>query len=97
MKNRSPGKLILGHVNINSLRNKFDSLKNTVGRNIIITLNSEIKLDYLFSLAQFKINGFSAPLRFKGDSKRGGPLMYTREDIQSRQLFCKSKNYTETK
>ena len=26
MKIRSPDKLILGHVNINSIRNKFDSL-----------------------------------------------------------------------
>ena len=33
MKNLSPDKLILGHLNIDSSRNKFDSLKDTLGRN----------------------------------------------------------------
>ena len=36
IKNRSTDKLILGHLNISSLRNKFGSLKNTVGRKIDI-------------------------------------------------------------
>ena len=36
MKIRPADKLILGHLNISSLRNKFDSLKNTMGRNIDI-------------------------------------------------------------
>lgn len=45
---RSPGKLILGHLNINSVRNKFDSLKNTISRNKDILLISETKLDDSF-------------------------------------------------
>ena len=38
MKNRSPDKLILGQLNINSIRNKFDYLRNTINRNIDVLL-----------------------------------------------------------
>ena len=57
MKNHSLDKLILGHLNISSLRNKFNSLKSTIGRNI-----SETKQDDAFPSAQFKM-GFIAPLK----------------------------------
>ena len=33
MKTRSPDKFILGHLNIKLLKNKFNSLKNNIGRN----------------------------------------------------------------
>ena len=66
-------------------------MKNTIGRNIEILLIYEIKLDYSFPSAQFKIDGFSAPFRFERNNKWGGILMYIREDIPSRQLFCKSQ------
>ena len=65
----SPDKLILGQLNIDSIRNKFASLKNTVGRKIDILLISETKLDGSFPLAQIKIYEFSAPFRFDGNSK----------------------------
>ena len=41
MKNFSPDKLILDHLNINSLTNKFDSLENNIDINIDIVLISE--------------------------------------------------------
>ena len=34
MRNRSPEKIYLGHLNIDSIRNKFDSLKYNAGKNI---------------------------------------------------------------
>ena len=45
MKIRSPDKLILGHVNINSIRNKFDSLIYMLDKNIDTFLISETKLE----------------------------------------------------
>ena len=51
MKNGSPDKFILGHLNINLLRNKFDFLKNAIGRNVDIVLISETKLYDSFPLA----------------------------------------------
>ena len=43
MKRNSPDRLILGHVNINSIRNKFDALTYIIGNNIDIILISEKK------------------------------------------------------
>ena len=53
MKIRSPDKLILGYVNINSIRNKFDSLAYMLDKIVDIYLISETKLDDSFPLPQF--------------------------------------------
>ena len=44
------GKIIIGHLNANSLRNKFDAF-----------VISETKLDESYPMCQFKIHGFSTP------------------------------------
>ena len=56
-------KLILAHLNINSLRNKFEFLISLIKDNIDILMISETKLDQSFPTNQFMINGFSAPFR----------------------------------
>ena len=61
---QSSDKLILGHLNINSIRNKFEALKFIIDNNIDIFLISETKLDDSFPTAQFLIKGFSAPYGF---------------------------------
>lgn len=94
--NRLADKLILGHVNINLLRNKFVYLKITIGRNIDIFLISKTKLDDLFSTAQFKIDECNAPFRFDGNSNDGEVLTYIVEDILSLGFFWKSQHYIET-
>ena len=79
-------KLILGHLNINSLRNKFDILQEQVKDNIDILMVSETKLDESFPIGQFLISGFSTPFRLDRNSNGGGILMYIREDIPSKLL-----------
>ena len=55
MKAQLSDKLILGHLNINSIQNKFEALKFITDNNIDIFLISETKLDDSFSTAQFLI------------------------------------------
>ena len=86
MKAQSSDKLILGHLNINSIRNKFEALKFIIDNNIDIFLISETKLDDSFPSAQFLIKGFSALYRVDRNSKGGGLLFYIREDIPSKIL-----------
>ena len=62
MKAQSSDKLILGHLNINSIQNKFEALKFIIGNNIDILLISETKLDDSFPSAQFLIKGFLTDL-----------------------------------
>ena len=53
MKAQSSDKLILGHLNINSIQNKFEARKFIIDNNIDIFLISETKLDDSFPSAQF--------------------------------------------
>ena len=62
MKIQLPDKLIIAHLNINSIRNKFDSLSFMIENNADILLVSETKLDDSFPPVQFKICRFGMPL-----------------------------------
>ena len=58
----NPGKIIMGHWNINSIRNKSDLLKEMVTEEIYVFVISETKLDDSFPVSRFliKINHTSA-------------------------------------
>ena len=71
MKIQFPEKLIIAHLNISSIRNKFDSLSFMIENNVDILLISETKLDDSFPSGQFKICGFSMPYRYDRDSMGG--------------------------
>ena len=67
------------------------SLIYMLGRKGDICLVSETKLDYSFPSAQFRIEGFTTPRKYDRSDKGGGLLLYSREDIPSRLLQCKSQ------
>ena len=71
-------RLICTQLNINSIRNKFESLKEIVSTNFDILFICETKLDSLFPRAQFHIHGFGEPYRFDRNGKGGGILLYIR-------------------
>ena len=96
MKRNSPYKLILSHVDINSIRNKFDALTYRIANNIDIILISETKIDETFPTAQIFIKGFSAPYRQERNRTGGGLLLFVREDVPSRILNPKSETDIET-
>ena len=58
IRNTNIRKIIIGHLNVNSLRNKFDALKSIIKDNIDIFVISETKLDESFPMGQFEIDGF---------------------------------------
>ena len=86
MKIQFPDKLIIAHLNINYIKNKFDSLCFMVENNADILLISENKLDDSFPSGQFKICGFSMPCRYDRNSMGGGLLIYIRDDIPAKLL-----------
>ena len=79
-------KLIFGHLNINSLRNKFDLFSEQVKGSIDILMLSETKLDDSFPEAQFLIEGFHSPFRFDRNINGGRIMLYVREDIPTKLL-----------
>ena len=84
-------KIVVGHLNINSIRNKFDFLAHQVKGNIDILMISETKLDESFPPSQFFLDGYSVPFRFDRNGNGGGVLLYIRDDIPSK-LLSRNKN-----
>ena len=77
-------KIIVGHLNFNSIKNKFDALVHQVQGNIDIPMISETKLDESFPLVQFLLDGDSAPFYSYRDGNRGGILLFLRKNIPSK-------------
>ena len=88
---RNLNKIFVGHLNINSIRNKFDFLAHQVKGNIDILMISETKLDESFPPSQFFLDGYSGPSRFDRNGNGGGILLYIRDDLPSR-LLSMNKN-----
>ena len=59
---KNPNRLIIAQLNINSLRNKFDSLVRMLHNNLDILLSSETKIDSSFPTTQFQIEGYIQPI-----------------------------------
>ena len=57
MKDTNVDRIIIAHLNINSIRNKFDALKTMIADNIDIFLMSETKLDESFPPSLFTVTG----------------------------------------
>ena len=87
---RNLNNTVIGHLNINSLRNKFDFLVTQVKGYIDILMISETKLDESFPIGQFLIDGYSAPFRLDRNGNDGGILLHVRDDIPSKLLSMNS-------
>ena len=79
-------RVVFGHLNINSLRNKFEDLKEIIKGNIDILIVSETKIDRSFPDSQFIMEGYSKPFRYDRCTTGGGIIAYIRDDIPCREL-----------
>ena len=73
----------MAHININSLRNKFDMLTNSVTGYIDILMISETKIGNTFPYALYHLKEFSNPYRLDRNSHGSGILGYVRDNIPS--------------
>ena len=79
-------KLIFANLNINSIRNKFESVVKDISSNVDLLILSETKIDDSFPKGQFLIKGFDDPFRIDRNVNGGGILFYVREDIPAKLL-----------
>ena len=79
-------KLVVAHLNINSIRNKFEALLQNVSGEVDLLMISEKKIDESFPKSQFLIKGFSDPFRIDRNVHARGILLYVREDIPTKLL-----------
>ena len=67
-----PSNVIIGHLNINSIRNKFELLSFLIDGKVDIFLISETKIDGTFPTSQFLMSGYSNVYRLDRNNKGGG-------------------------
>ena len=77
--------MIIGSLNINSTKNKFDQLKLLVKDTIDILIIEETKLDATFPDGQFILEGFMPPIR-RDRNRRGGIMIFIRDNMPAKVL-----------
>ena len=78
----------VSYLNINSVRNKLDSIKLTILPFVDILCIAESKLDDSFGNEQFFVDTFKSPIRLDVSDKSGGLLLYIRNSLTVKQLNC---------
>ena len=79
-------RLIFAHLNINSIRNKFEFLAKDLACNVVLLMISETNIDNSFRKGQFLIKGFCEPFRIDRNSHGGGIMLDVREYIPVKLL-----------
>ena len=79
-------RIVISHININSIRNKFELLAEAVMENVDVLMVTETKNDKSFPTSQFILPGFTSPYRFDRTKEGGGVLVYIMEDIPYKLL-----------
>ena len=86
----NPKNILLAYRNINSIRNKFESLYSLLADKVDILTIAETKLDGSFPTNQFLIKGFHQPFRLNINRNSGGLLVYIKSSLPVKTL----SNYT---
>ena len=86
---KNPKNVIIGHLNVNSLRKKFTAVEESIKGKTDIGLISETKIDESFPNHQFKINGYKT-IRRDRDSFGGDLIFYINEQVPSKVLTLES-------
>ena len=85
LRKKNVNKIIITHLNANSLRNKVEFPKSKFR----MTEISEAKIDASFPIGQFLLNFYSTPFRLDRNAHGGCILLYVRENIPSKLLLVK--------
>ena len=78
--------IIVSYLNINSIRNKFDSVRVAIVNYVDIFIVAETKINKSFPTAQCAIDEFHIPLRLDATDKSGGLLVYVRSYLPLHKL-----------
>ena len=82
-------RIVLAHLNINSLRNnciKLDILTEQNLGNLDLLVLSETKIESFLSIGHFKIPGDASPFRLGRNSNDGGIIVFVQEESPAKFL-----------
>ena len=85
IKPKHPKNLFFGHLNVNSIRNKFVTIQELIKRTFDTFLISETKIDDSFPNVQFIFEVYKS-FRKDRDAVEGGLLFYVNGNLNRRSL-----------
>ena len=87
---KNPNKIIIAHLNINSIRNKFEMLSLLFHGVIDILMICETKIDGSFPTEQFIIEGYSTIHRLDRNDRGGGIMFIVKDNLLTSRLdkYC---------
>ena len=99
-----PSNVIIGHLNINTIRNKFELLSFLIGAKVDILSISETKIDGTFPTSQFLMSGYSNVYRLDWNDKGGGIMLFVKDNLitfpvsafcfsEKTEIFCIEFNF----
>ena len=83
---KNTNKVILAHLNINSVSNKFTCRKELISSKIDVLVIEETKLYETCPEKAFMIPGFKIPFIKDRNCHEGGIMVFIRDDIPSREV-----------
>ena len=86
LKEKNIDRPVIGQLNINFIAPKFEPLVNLIKDNIDLLMVSETKVDNSYPSEQFKIEGYSKPIRLDRNCHGGGLMIFPREDLPCHEL-----------
>ena len=85
LKSKNTDWPVIAHLNIN-IMSKFEPLVSLIIDNVDLLMISETKMDGTFPADQFKIEGYSRPIRIDRNCHGGGLMIFTHDDLPCREL-----------
>ena len=82
---QNPKNIVIGHLNVNSLRNKFEAVEELVQNKVDICFLTGTKIDETFRNQQFMTNGYKL-FRRDRNCHGGGVLCYINKNIPSKTV-----------
>ena len=76
-----PSNVIIDHLNINSIRKKFELLSFLIGGKVGILLIIETKIDGTFPTSQFLMSGYSNVYWLDRNDKGGGIMLFIKDNL----------------
>ena len=73
--------VIIDHLNINSIRKKFELLSFLIGGKVGILLIIETKIDGTFPTSQFLMSGYSNVYWLDRNDKGGGIMLFIKDNL----------------
>ena len=101
MRIKNINRLIIGHLNVNKIDTKFESLKNDIQGNLDMFVLPETKLDDSYPPHEFNIEGYQLPFRHDRNAYDGVKNVEIRgfqtKEIPNLEMTAVEKPYTDFK